>query len=86
MTASSDGDIRVLQPTRKPTLLNLLKVHIKKNIMLTCNKPIQGNVLKLACFQNPDCGEVAQISYNEKNQILAAGFSNNTVKTWAPAL
>ena len=37
-------------------------------------------------FQNPDCGEVAQISYNEKNQILAAGFSNNTVKTWAGTL
>jgi len=57
VTASSDGDIRVLAPTRKPTLINLLK--------------------------NPDCGEVAQVSYNEKNQILAAGFSNNTVKTWA---
>ena len=26
VTASSDGDIRVLQPTRKPTLINLLKV------------------------------------------------------------
>lgn len=37
----------------------------------------------LNTIKNPDCGEVAQISYNEKNQVLAAGFSNNTVKIWA---
>ena len=29
VTASSDGDIRVLAPTRKPTLINLLKVTVK---------------------------------------------------------
>jgi WD40 repeat protein len=37
----------------------------------------------LTVLRNPDCGEATQISYNEKNQILAAGFANNTVKTWA---
>lgn len=33
---------------------------------------------------NPDCGELAQISYSSTpgQQTLAAGFSNNTVKIW----
>lgn len=57
ITASSDGDIKVFHPSRRPELITTLK--------------------------NPDCGEAAQISYNEKKEILAAGFSNNTVKIWA---
>jgi hypothetical protein len=32
-------------------------------------------------FQNPDCGEIAQISY--RYQTLAAACSNNTVKIWS---
>jgi len=39
------------------------------------------NLDLLSNIKNPDCGEVAQISYN--NQILAGAFSNNTVKIWA---
>jgi len=39
------------------------------------------NLDLLTNIKNPDCGEVAQISYN--NQILAGAFSNNTVKIWA---
>jgi len=36
---------------------------------------------------NPDCGELAQISYSSTpgQQTLAAGFSNNTVKIWTRA-
>ena len=34
VTASSDGDIRVLQPTRKPTLISLLKVRLSTSTML----------------------------------------------------
>jgi len=36
---------------------------------------------------NPDCGELAQISYSSApgKQTLAAGFSNNTVKIWTRA-
>jgi len=38
------------------------------------------NLNLMTTIKNPDCGEVAQISYN--NQILAGAFSNNTVKIW----
>ena len=38
-------------------------------------------------ISNPDCGELAQISYDSTpgRQTLAAGFSNNTVKIWTRA-
>jgi len=35
----------------------------------------------MTILKNPDCGEVAQISYSDR--ILAGAFSNNTVKIWA---
>jgi len=38
------------------------------------------NLDLMATIKNPDCGEVAQLSYNSK--ILAGAFSNNTVKIW----
>jgi len=38
------------------------------------------NLDLMATIKNPDCGELAQISY--RNQILAGAFSNNTVKIW----
>eukprot|EP00092_Neocalanus_flemingeri_P006727 GFUD01007267.1.p1 GENE.GFUD01007267.1~~GFUD01007267.1.p1 ORF type:complete len:429 (-),score=115.95 GFUD01007267.1:225-1511(-) len=39
------------------------------------------NLDLMATIKNPDCGEAAQISYND--HILAGAFSNNTVKIWA---
>merc|ERR1711902_151895 len=41
----------------------------------------------MGTVNNPDCGELAQISYSSApgNQTLAAGFSNNTVKIWTKA-
>eukprot|EP00090_Calanus_glacialis_P002047 TRINITY_DN11540_c0_g1_i2.p1 TRINITY_DN11540_c0_g1~~TRINITY_DN11540_c0_g1_i2.p1 ORF type:complete len:418 (-),score=139.87 TRINITY_DN11540_c0_g1_i2:210-1463(-) len=41
------------------------------------------NLDLMATIKNPDCGEAAQISYND--HILAGAFSNNTVKIWARA-
>lgn len=41
------------------------------------------NLDLMATIKNPDCGEAAQISYND--HILAGAFSNNTVKIWAKA-
>lgn len=33
-------------------------------------------------IKSPDCGEAAELSYSVKNKVLAAAFSNNTVKIW----
>ena len=36
----------------------------------------------ISSIRNPDCGELAQLCYEETNQTMAAAFSNNTVKIW----
>jgi len=35
-------------------------------------------------LRSPGCGEAAMVHYREESQVLAAGFSNNTVRIWAP--
>jgi len=42
------------------------------------------NLEIITTIKNPHCGEVAQIDYSVKNKVLAAAFSNNTVKIWSP--
>lgn len=41
------------------------------------------NLDLITTIKNPDCGEVAQLNYNSNNKVLAASFSNNTVKIWS---
>lgn len=36
----------------------------------------------MATIKNPDCGELAQLCYQQSSQTMAAAFSNNTVKIW----
>jgi len=36
----------------------------------------------ISAIKNPDCGELAQLCYEESSQTMAAAFSNNTVKIW----
>jgi len=36
----------------------------------------------ISSIKNADCGELAQLCYQESTQTLAAAFSNNTVKIW----
>ena len=36
----------------------------------------------ISSIKNPDCGELAQLSYDQSSQTMAAAFSNNTVKIW----
>jgi len=37
----------------------------------------------MATIKNPDCGELAQLCYQQSSQTMAAAFSNNTVKIWS---
>lgn len=36
----------------------------------------------ISSIKNPECGELAQLCYDESRQTMAAAFSNNTVKIW----
>jgi WD40 repeat protein len=43
------------------------------------------NLELIKTLKSPDCGEAANLSYSVRNKILAAAFSNNTVKIWSGA-